>query len=115
MSATNAGSRKAVRSLTLSAAAARLRSFISRSVGSVRAAPDRWRYIRSAFFLSFDEPVSTSAWTKRPGHQGRPHPASALFVIPYPPGFPIPVPGQVISAEIQAVRGRARRADLASA
>ena len=25
---------------------------------------------------------------------------SALFVIPYPPGFPILVPGQVISAEI---------------
>lgn len=25
---------------------------------------------------------------------------SALFVIPYPPGFPILVPGQVISSEI---------------
>jgi arginine decarboxylase len=27
---------------------------------------------------------------------------SATFVIPYPPGFPILVPGQVISAEILA-------------
>ncbi len=27
---------------------------------------------------------------------------SALFVIPYPPGFPILVPGQVISEEILA-------------
>jgi arginine decarboxylase len=27
---------------------------------------------------------------------------SAMFVIPYPPGFPILVPGQVVSAEILA-------------
>ena len=31
-----------------------------------------------------------------------PEVVSATFVIPYPPGFPLLVPGQVISAEILA-------------
>ena len=45
--------------------------------------------------------ASTSAWTEAAEaiEAGR-ELVSALFVIPYPPGFPILVPGQVISAEI---------------
>lgn len=58
--------------------------------------------IRSAFFLSYDDAnceyigMATAAEAIRCGRQL----VSALFVIPYPPGFPILVPGQVISAEI---------------
>ena len=59
--------------------------------------------MRSAFFLSYDEEncdyldlysaVSGSALDKQ-------ELVSASFIIPYPPGFPILVPGQVISKEI---------------
>ena len=58
--------------------------------------------IRSAFFLSYDDSncdyigMAEAAEAIKAGK----HPVSALFVIPYPPGFPILVPGQVISAEI---------------
>ena len=45
--------------------------------------------------------ASTSAWTRpREAIKAGRDLVSALFVIPYPPGFPILVPGQVISAEI---------------
>jgi arginine decarboxylase len=60
--------------------------------------------IRSAFFLSYDE-KNCEYLTMDEVHcaiaEGRAV-VSALFVIPYPPGFPILVPGQVISAEILA-------------
>ena len=58
--------------------------------------------IRSAFFLSYDDinceyiGMDEAAKEIRAGREL----VSALFVIPYPPGFPILVPGQVISAEI---------------
>lgn len=58
--------------------------------------------IRSAFFLSYDDinceyiGMEEAAKEIRAGREL----VSALFVIPYPPGFPILVPGQVISAEI---------------
>jgi len=58
--------------------------------------------IRSAFFLSYDDEnceyisMAEAAQAIAGGREL----VSALFVIPYPPGFPILVPGQVISAEI---------------
>jgi arginine decarboxylase len=58
--------------------------------------------IRSAFFLSYDDvnceyiDMADAAGAIAAGREL----VSALFVIPYPPGFPILVPGQVISAEI---------------
>ena len=58
--------------------------------------------IRSAFFLSYDDvnceyiDMVDAARAIAAGREL----VSALFVIPYPPGFPILVPGQVISAEI---------------
>lgn len=58
--------------------------------------------IRRAFFLSYDDTnceYIDMAEAARAIAEGR-ELVSALFVIPYPPGFPILVPGQVISAEI---------------
>lgn len=58
--------------------------------------------IRSAFFLSYEDEnceYVTMAEASQAISSGR-ELVSALFVIPYPPGFPILVPGQVISAEI---------------
>ncbi len=59
--------------------------------------------IRSAFFLSYDENNcdyldldDALAATVDGGREL----VSASFVIPYPPGFPILVPGQVVSVEI---------------
>lgn len=60
--------------------------------------------IRAAFFLSYDEEnceYLTMPEVRRAISAGR-EVVSALFVIPYPPGFPVLVPGQVISAEILA-------------
>ncbi|MBT0964059.1 aminotransferase class I/II-fold pyridoxal phosphate-dependent enzyme [Denitromonas iodatirespirans] len=60
--------------------------------------------IRSAFFLAYDEskceylPIEGNAIEKEMA-TGR-ELVSTTFVIPYPPGFPILVPGQVISQEI---------------
>lgn len=58
--------------------------------------------IRSAFFLSYDdtncEYIDMAEAARAIAEGGEL--VSALFVIPYPPGFPILVPGQVISAEI---------------
>ncbi|MGB8419207.1 aminotransferase class I/II-fold pyridoxal phosphate-dependent enzyme [Paraburkholderia sp.] len=58
--------------------------------------------IRKAFFMSYDEEnceYLTMAEVAKAIVAGR-EVVSALFVIPYPPGFPILVPGQVISSEI---------------
>lgn len=58
--------------------------------------------IRSAFFLSYDDSnceYVNMMEASRAIQAGR-ELVSALFVIPYPPGFPILVPGQVISMEI---------------
>ena len=60
--------------------------------------------IRSAFFLAYDEskceylPIEGDAIEKEMA-TGR-QLVSTTFVIPYPPGFPILVPGQVLSQEI---------------
>ena len=61
--------------------------------------------LRAAFFLSYDD--TSCAFLKLDGSitaamdSGR-DVVSATFVIPYPPGFPILVPGQVVSEEILA-------------
>ncbi|MFS8974169.1 beta-eliminating lyase-related protein [Cupriavidus necator] len=58
--------------------------------------------IRKAFFMSYDEEnceYLTMTEVAKAIAKGR-EVVSALFVIPYPPGFPILVPGQVISSEI---------------
>lgn len=68
--------------------------------GNLAATPDG--DIRKAFFLSYDEEnceYLTMAEVRRAIAAGR-EVVSALFVIPYPPGFPILVPGQSISSDI---------------
>jgi arginine decarboxylase len=58
--------------------------------------------IRTAFFLSYDDDnceyidMNEAAKAIKAGREL----VSALFVIPYPPGFPILVPGQIVSAAI---------------
>ncbi len=60
--------------------------------------------IRQAFFLSYDEENTEylrfdNKALQKIMEQGR-DVVSACFVIPYPPGFPVLVPGQVINDEI---------------
>jgi arginine decarboxylase len=58
--------------------------------------------IRAAFFLAYHEGLCeyvTGEQAQARLDQGR-EVVSATFVIPYPPGFPILVPGQVISRDI---------------
>ncbi|MBB3141832.1 aminotransferase class I/II-fold pyridoxal phosphate-dependent enzyme [Halomonas organivorans] len=60
--------------------------------------------IRSAYFLSYDEENTEylrfdNGALQAEMRQGR-DVVSASFVIPYPPGFPVLVPGQVVSEEI---------------
>ena len=61
--------------------------------------------IRTAFFLSYDENncdyLELNGSLKEALETGR-EVVSASFIIPYPPGFPILVPGQVVSKEILA-------------
>jgi arginine decarboxylase len=61
--------------------------------------------IRSAFFLSYDDQkcdyLDIHGEVKKELDAGR-EVVSASFIIPYPPGFPILVPGQVVSQEILA-------------
>ena len=61
--------------------------------------------IRAAFFLAYDEDncdyLELDGSVNAVLESGR-EVVSASFIIPYPPGFPILVPGQVISAEILA-------------
>jgi arginine decarboxylase len=61
--------------------------------------------IRSAFFLSYDEAkcdyLELNGSLKTALDAGETV-VSASFIIPYPPGFPILVPGQVVSKEILA-------------
>jgi arginine decarboxylase len=61
--------------------------------------------IRSAFFLSYDENncdyLELDGSLKKALDSGE-EVVSASFIIPYPPGFPILVPGQVVSKEILA-------------
>ncbi|MFZ1727728.1 MAG: aminotransferase class I/II-fold pyridoxal phosphate-dependent enzyme [Albidovulum sp.] len=61
--------------------------------------------IRTAFFLSYDENncdyLELNGSLKEALESGR-EVVSASFIIPYPPGFPILVPGQVVSKEILA-------------
>jgi arginine decarboxylase len=59
--------------------------------------------IRRAFFLAYDEDncdyLELNGGLKQAMDAGR-EVVSASFIIPYPPGFPILVPGQVVSHEI---------------
>lgn len=59
--------------------------------------------IRAAYYQGIDEAkiyyVPLSANTIQQAQEGR-HWVSASFVTPYPPGFPIIVPGQIITMEI---------------
>lgn len=61
--------------------------------------------MRSAFFLSYEENncayLDLNGVLTGGGDPGS-EPVSASFIIPYPPGFPILVPGQVVSSEILA-------------
>ena len=58
--------------------------------------------LRAAYFLAYDagacEYLPTEELAARVG-QGK-EVVSAMFVTPYPPGFPILVPGQVVTADI---------------
>ena len=61
--------------------------------------------LRRAFFLAYDNANTTWAALDQGLHarvRGGEALVSAAFVTPYPPGFPILVPGQVVSAEIIA-------------
>jgi arginine decarboxylase len=61
--------------------------------------------MRTAFFLSYDENncdyLELNGSIKEAMDSGQ-DVVSASFIIPYPPGFPILVPGQVVSREILA-------------
>ena len=61
--------------------------------------------IRTAFFLAYDEKncdyLELDGSLKEAMDAGKTV-VSASFIIPYPPGFPILVPGQVVSQEILA-------------
>jgi arginine decarboxylase len=61
--------------------------------------------IRKAFFLAYDEDncdyLDLAGSLREALESGR-EVVSASFIIPYPPGFPILVPGQVVSREILA-------------
>ena len=63
-------------------------------------------HLRSAYFLAYDEekceyfPMEDGS-LEAEMERGR-ELVSTSFIIPYPPGFPILVPGQVISREIIA-------------
>jgi arginine decarboxylase len=60
-------------------------------------------HMRPAFFMAYDEENAEFIKLNSPELDKRlkdgPELVSANFVIPYPPGFPIMVPGQVITAE----------------
>jgi arginine decarboxylase len=60
-------------------------------------------HMRPAFFMAYDEDqcefVKLASKEIDDRLSGGPELVSANFVIPYPPGFPIMVPGQVITAE----------------
>jgi arginine decarboxylase len=59
--------------------------------------------MREAFFLAYDESQCEFIKLASPAIDERlangPELVSANFVIPYPPGFPIMVPGQVITPQ----------------
>jgi arginine decarboxylase len=60
-------------------------------------------HMREAFFMAYDEASCEFIKLASPDIDARlkngPEMVSANFVIPYPPGFPIMVPGQVITAD----------------
>jgi arginine decarboxylase len=67
-------------------------------------------HIREAFFMSYDpencEHLALGSKELDRRLERGPELVSANFVIPYPPGFPIMVPGQVITREIVAFMRR---------
>ncbi|MES5814103.1 aminotransferase class I/II-fold pyridoxal phosphate-dependent enzyme [Pseudoxanthomonas sp. Soil82] len=67
------------------------------------AAPSNEGHMRPAFFMAYDEDNCEYIRLASPDLDARlrdgPEMVSANFVIPYPPGFPIMVPGQIITAD----------------
>ena len=74
--------------------------------GAAQETPTPDGDIRKAFFLAYDNEncdyITIDEDTIGPVMQSGRELVSATFVTPYPPGFPILVPGQVISEEILA-------------
>ena len=70
-------------------------------------------HMREAFFMAYD--AANCEYIKLASNEiderlkNGPELVSANFVIPYPPGFPIMVPGQVISADTIDVHAQAGR------
>ena len=68
--------------------------------------------MRTAFFMAYDEksceyvPLNSPEINKR--LEKGPALVSANFVIPYPPGFPIMVPGQVLTQDTDRLHAQAR-------
>ncbi|WP_372016290.1 hypothetical protein [Pseudoxanthomonas sp. 10H] len=67
------------------------------------AAPSNEGHMRPAFFMAYDEDNCEYVKLHSADVDARlrdgPEMVSANFVIPYPPGFPIMVPGQIITAD----------------
>lgn len=67
------------------------------------AAPSNEGHMRPAFFMAYDEDnceyVRLASADLDARLRDGPEMVSANFVIPYPPGFPIMVPGQIITAD----------------
>jgi arginine decarboxylase len=67
------------------------------------AGPSNEGHMREAFFMAYDQANCEFVKLASPEIDERlkngPDLVSANFVIPYPPGFPIMVPGQVITAD----------------
>ena len=60
--------------------------------------------MRPAFFMAYDDAATASTSSSHSKEiderlKNGPEMVSANFVIPYPPGFPIMVPGQVITQD----------------
>ena len=85
-------------------AAARLqRASTPRSGRARTAATTPEGDVRRAFFLSYDDSllrVPDARSRSRSGWRTGEEVVSATFVTPYPPGFPVLVPGQMFSREI---------------
>ncbi len=62
--------------------------------------------IRAAFFLAYDERrIEHVSFEQAAAQSGNRELVAASFVTPYPPGFPVLVPGQVVTPEILAYLG----------
>jgi arginine decarboxylase len=77
-------------------------AFLDRGAAAVGGRPTPEGDVRRAFFLSYDDTRCEYLQADEVGQRmgaGQPV-VSATFVAPYPPGFPVLVPGQLFSKEI---------------